>query len=106
MFLTICSQFQETYIPLIEVLLTSQTELETFNKLVEILSTMPEHYNENKAVGKLLLHIVTSLGRNVHTVEPMLSHIIASHKSIWKSKIQKSLNINQQDSQLFSQSFR
>lgn len=106
MFLLNCSQFQETYIPLIEILLTGETDLETFNKVVELMSTTSDRYNTNKTFGKLLLHIVSSLGRNVHTVEPVLSHIIASHKSIWKSKIQKSFDINQRDSQSFSQSFR
>lgn len=106
MFLSNCTQFEENYIPLVETLLSSQTDLETFSKLIEIISVTSDHLNSNKAFGKLLLNIATSLGRNMHSVEPMLSHIIISHKSIWKSKILKIYDSYQQDSQLFTQSFR
>lgn len=106
MFLTNCAQFEEKYIPLVETLLSSETDLESFSKLIEVMSVTCDHLNSNKAFGKLLLKIVSSLGRHMHAVEPILSHIIISHKSIWKSKIQKSYDSYQQDSQLFTQSFR
>lgn len=88
------------------ILLTNQSDLETFTKLLEIISVTFDNYTTNKSFGKLLLHIVNSLGQKSHVMEPLLSRIIASHKSIWKSKIQKCLESNQLDTQLFSQSFR
>lgn len=106
MFLFNCNQFEENYIPLVETLLTNQTDMETFGKLVDVISARSDHFSANKTFGKLLLNIVTNLGKYIHAFEPTLNHIIISHKSIWKSKIQKSYDSYQQDSQFFTQSFR
>lgn len=105
MFLLDCEQFQDKYISVVENLISNQTDLAVFSKLIELLSASSEQFTSNKGFGKLLMSIVKYLGRNVQgSIAIMLSHIIASHRSIWKSKIQKCFDDLQQDSSVFSQS--
>lgn len=101
-----CPKFQEKYIPLLEILVTNHADQESFSGLVTLITTISDQYSSSKSFGKLLLHVTTCVGRHFPVIESSLSHIVASHKSIWKGKIQKCFENYQQLSQFLSQSFR
>jgi hypothetical protein len=91
---------------IIESLLNNQVEYEALNKLVEMLSNIAEDHSRDKSFGKLLMNTVEVLGPNLIRLEQPLKHIIAGHKSIWKSKLEKTFDTCFEDSMMFSQSFR
>jgi hypothetical protein len=86
--------------------LNNQVEYEALNKLVEMLSNIAEDHSRDKSFGKLLMNTVEVLGPNLIRLEQPLKHIIAGHKSIWKSKLEKTFDTCFEDSMMFSQSFR
>ncbi|CAH1162981.1 unnamed protein product [Phaedon cochleariae] len=100
-----CTTLQDNHIPLIEAL-HGTSDIDSLNKLVEIMSMSANNYSTNKPFGKLLLNVIKVLGKNIQTLERPMNHIIATHKSVWKGKIQKQYKENLQDSILMSQSFR
>ena len=91
---------------IVGTLLNHEVEYEALNKFVEMLSTIAEDRDKDKNFGKLLMKVVEVLGPNIVHVEKPLRHIISGHKSVWKSKLQKTFSSCYEDSQLFSQSFR
>ncbi|XP_044264963.1 uncharacterized protein LOC123011545 [Tribolium madens] len=96
----------KNYIILIDNLLNNQVEYEALSKLVQLLSNSCEDHHNDKPFGKLLMHTIDVLGPNLVRVEQALKHIIAGHKSIWKTKLEKAFKTSYEDSLLFSQSFR
>ncbi|KAJ8984308.1 hypothetical protein NQ317_012279 [Molorchus minor] len=100
-----CKTFNENYIPVVETLISAHVEYNILNKLIEILSNASGSFINDKSFGKFLVKVVTLLGKNVTSVEQPLRHIIGSHKSIWKSKIQKTFDDCLQDCS-FSQTFK
>nr|XP_023023014.1 uncharacterized protein LOC111511231 [Leptinotarsa decemlineata] len=106
-FIFSCEDLQLHHISLIDILLNSQVEIESLNKLVEIMSFAADKYTTEKTFGKLLMNALKLLGKNVALLEKPLNHIIASHRSVWKSKIQKIFDENFEDnSMVMTQSFR
>lgn len=88
------------------MLINNQIDHETHKKLIEMLSNISEKHSRDKNFGKLLIQLIDALGTNLIHFEQQLKRIIAGHQSIWKSKMEKIMQKNYEDSMLFSQSFR
>lgn len=86
--------------------LNSETEYETLNRLVRMMLSAADDYCTDKMFGKLLLNTIEYLGTNLMLLEQPLKQIIASHKSIWKAKLDKTFDHCLDDSMMFTQSFR
>ncbi|VEN35472.1 unnamed protein product [Callosobruchus maculatus] len=100
------SDLKEHLISCLEVLLNPQSDYDTLNKLIELMSTSASNYSQDKNFGKLFTIIIKYLGKNVTSLEQPLRHIVNSHRSIWKTKMQKLLNDSIQDNLILTQSFR
>ncbi|KAJ3649118.1 hypothetical protein Zmor_020878 [Zophobas morio] len=105
-FILAVEKLDENCLVIVGTLLNHEVEYEALNKFVEMLSTIAEDRDKDKNFGKLLMKVVEVLGPNIVHVEKPLRHIISGHKSVWKSKLQKTFSSCYEDSQLFSQSFR
>ncbi|KAJ8926995.1 hypothetical protein NQ314_020556 [Rhamnusium bicolor] len=96
----------ENYIGTIEILISSQVEYDSLNRLIEIMSNATNNFNSDKSFGKLLMSVIKFLGKNCALLEQPLKHIIGTHRSIWKAKLQKIFEDCLQDSSVLTQSFR
>ncbi|CAH1364629.1 unnamed protein product [Tenebrio molitor] len=105
-FILAVKTLNDNHLIIIQSLLNNQVEYEALNKLVEMLSNIAEDHSRDKSFGKLLMNTVEVLGPNLIRLEQPLKHIIAGHKSIWKSKLEKTFDTCFEDSMMFSQSFR
>ncbi|XP_028132618.1 uncharacterized protein LOC114328068 isoform X1 [Diabrotica virgifera virgifera] len=103
---TNCKNLEDNHISLFDTLQGEQVDNDTLNKLVEIMSKSADKHSTNKNFGKFLLKIIQLVGKNISTFEKPLNHIIGTHRSIWKGKIQKTYDELLQDSFLMSQSLR
>lgn len=81
-------------------------ELDSLNKLVEIMSNQVADFATDNSYGKVLFNVIKLLDKHVIQLERPLNHIIGSHSSIWKPKIIKLFNSYMENSLLFTQSFR
>lgn len=97
---------EEYHLAILDILLVDQTEINTINRLVELMSKSAENYSTNKVFGKFLHKVVQFLEKNVCLMEKPMNHIIGNHKSIWKVKIKKIYDGFMQDSLLMSQTLR
>ncbi|CAH1108225.1 unnamed protein product [Psylliodes chrysocephalus] len=101
-----CKSLEEYHLAILDILLVDQTEINTINRLVELMSKSAENYSTNKVFGKFLHKVVQFLEKNVCLMEKPMNHIIGNHKSIWKVKIKKIYDGFMQDSLLMSQTLR
>lgn len=74
-----CERFTENYFSVIEILLVPQLEFVTLIKLFEIVSNGKNNFNEDKSFGKLLMSLITLLGKTIIFVEKPLKHNWMSH---------------------------
>nr|CAI5854781.1 unnamed protein product [Callosobruchus analis] len=100
------SDLKEPLIGCLEVLLNVQSDYDTLNKLIELMSISASNHIQDKNFGRLFTIIIKYLGKNVILLEQPLKHIVNSHRSIWKTKMQKTLNDSIQDNLILTQSFR
>ncbi|XP_018576677.1 uncharacterized protein LOC108915189 isoform X2 [Anoplophora glabripennis] len=101
-----CEKFQDNYFPVIELLIVPQIEFDTLNRLFEILSNSENNLNTDKSFGKFLMNLMILLGNNLLSFEQPLKHLIGSHRSIWKAKLQKKIDDCLQENSILSQSIR
>nr|CAH7714452.1 unnamed protein product [Callosobruchus chinensis] len=100
------TELKENVISCLEVLLNAQSDYDALNKLIELMSTSASNYSQDKNFGKLFTIIIKYLGKNVTLLEQPLKHIVNSHRSIWKTKMQKTLDNSLQENLILTQSFR
>ncbi|XP_060524492.1 uncharacterized protein LOC132700916 [Cylas formicarius] len=84
-----CDKLHPNYIPVIETLLTTHTEYDLLNKSIEFMSNAATDYSRDKSFGKLLFSVVRLLDKDVIRLEQPLKHILGTHRSIWKTKVDK-----------------
>lgn len=92
-----CRQLDENYVKVLECLLDKNTHHSVIKMIVVFLASQGE--TKDKALGKLLVSLIQILGRNIHQFEQPLRQIIAHHKSVWRTKIQKTFNEHYECSQ-------
>lgn len=69
-------------------------DFDILSKLVNLLSISSDKYHSEKAFGKLVINVLKRTGKNIHLLEQPLRHIISTHKTIWRLKIQKIVEEN------------
>lgn len=93
-----CKQLEQTHVKVLDCLLDKNTHHSAIKEIITLLASQGET-NDN-ATGKLIVSVLQILGRNISQFEQPLRQIITKHKSVWKTKVQKTFDLNYQCSQL------
>lgn len=93
-----CKRLEQTHVKVLDCLLDKNIYHSAIKEMITLLASQGET-NDN-TTGKLIVSVLQILGRNIYQFEQPLRQIIAKHKSVWKTKLQKIFDLNYQCSQL------
>ncbi|XP_066255988.1 uncharacterized protein [Euwallacea similis] len=83
---------QGNYFPFIEALLNPNVKDEILFQLIILMASSSAAFSTDNTYGKLLFKVVKLFDRSMSGLEQPLKHILGSHNSIWKRKVEKSVS--------------
>ncbi|XP_066148445.1 uncharacterized protein [Euwallacea fornicatus] len=83
---------EQNYFPFIEVLLSPNLKDEILFQLIVLMASSSAAFSTDNTYGKLLFKVVKLFDKPMSGLEQPLKHILGSHESIWKRKVEKSVS--------------